>query len=101
LFTPFSWYKNQGDKDVKSVKLCSSPTQRNVKQHELKAKFFTRGLIEQTFKYNVTSIRLILVRTLPKLKSSPLLAEQLLQVTPWQFLRHPTFIRTSINMQSS
>jgi hypothetical protein len=65
----------------------------------LKAKFFATTLVEQTFKYNETSIRLNLVRTLPELKSSQVLAKRLLQVTPWQFLKHPK-LTTDLNQEA-
>jgi hypothetical protein len=41
-FAPPSGYKNEGAKEVKSIKCRSSPTQANVKQHDKQAKFFAR-----------------------------------------------------------
>ena len=57
--------------------------------------------MDKTFKYNGSSTSLTLVRTLPEVKSSHLLAVRLLQAMPWQFQKHPTLERISSSGQSS
>jgi len=94
-FTPPSGHKNEGAKEVKSIKCRSSPTQANAKLQEAQAKFVAKGLVNETIKSNLISTSLSLVGTLPEVKSSRLPANRLLQVTSWQFLRHPTPVRIS------
>jgi hypothetical protein len=84
-FTPPSGHKNEGAKEVKSIECRSRPTQANAKLQEMQAKFVAKGLVNGTIKYNLFSTRLSLVRTLPEVKSSHLLAIRLLQAMPWQF----------------
>ena len=101
VFTPPSGHKNEGAKEVKSIKSRSSPAQANVKQHQVQAKFVAKGSVDETIKYNLISTSLSLVRTLPEFKSSRISANRLLQVISWQFLRHPTPVRISSRWQSS
>jgi hypothetical protein len=100
-FTPPSGHKNEGAKEVKSIKCRSSPTQATAKLQQVQAKFVAKGLVNETIKHNLFSTRLFLVGTLPKVKSSHLLAVQRLQVISWQFLKHPTSVWISSRRQSS
>jgi hypothetical protein len=86
-FSPLLGHKNEGPKQVKSIKCRSSSTHTNVKRPQEQAKFFARGTTRRAIKHNLISTRLFLVRTLPEIKSSQWLVVTMLQAMSWQFFK--------------